>query len=162
MGTDVIERLIMQGDEVRVVEADPQQAHRWRQLGARVAEGDADDADLMERASQNCRTVVLFGVRDESVHVLAALLEGIAHTTVDRVVLVAAGDEPGCRNLVRASQLDYVFLRMKQRPLLSRFRSSSSAVAEAIDAADDLAGHPRLELDLDDPSTVAALHLRAG
>jgi TrkA-N domain len=161
-GADVIDHLIAQGDEVRVVEPDPQQAERWRSLGAYVARGDVDDGDLIERAGQNCRTLVLFEVRDEYVHVLEAALGGVAHTTIDRIVLVATGDEAKCLGLVRASQLDYVWLRVKQRSVLSRFRSSSPAIAEAVDAADDLAGDPHLELDLDEPATAAALRLGSG
>jgi TrkA-N domain len=162
MGTDVIERLVAQGDEVRVVEPDPQQVEPWRNLGARVAQGGAGDADLVERAGQNCRTVVLFDLGDDSVPVLEAVLEGIADTTIDRVVLVAVREEPECLGLLKASELDYVFLRVKQRPLLSRFRPSAPSIAEAVDAADDLAGNPHLELELGDPVTAAALHLGPG
>jgi hypothetical protein len=161
-GADVIKRLITQGDEVRVVEPDPQKVEQWKYLGAYVAHGDPGDADLIERAGQNCRTVVLFGVRDQCAHVLEEVLEGIANTTVDRIVLVATSNEPQCLGLVRRSKLDYVFLRVKPRPLLSRLRSSAPTIAEVIDAADDVAGNPRLELDLGDPATAVALHLAPG
>jgi TrkA-N domain len=162
VGAEVIARLVAQGDEVRVVEGNPQAAERWRNLGARVAQGEADDSDLIERAAQNCRTVVLFDEEYELASVLEATLKAIVHTTADRVVLVSAGPELRCLELLRASGVDYISLKMKHRRLLARPPSFPVAVAEAIDAADDLAGNPHLELDLADPAAAAALLLGHG
>lgn len=156
----VIARLISQGDEVRVIESDREQADRWKTLGARVALGSAFDADLIERAAQNSRTLVLFDADDRATDLFEAAIAGASGTSVDRLILVGDGPARSCLQMVRASGLDYVFLRTpRQREVLRRRRTNPAAVAEAVDAADDLAGHPRLELDLSDPDAVRALGL---
>jgi hypothetical protein len=54
---------------------------------------------------------------------------------------------------VHKSGLDYVLLRIGASaarfvPFVGRKRARVPALAQAIDAADDLAGNPRLDLDL--------------
>jgi uncharacterized protein YbjT (DUF2867 family) len=156
----VIARLVSQGDEVRVIETDSERADRWKALGARVALGSAVDADLIERAAQDARTLVLFDVHDRTTDLFEAAIAGASGTSVDRLILVGDGLAASCLQVVRGSGLDYVFLRApRQRDLLRRRRSDPAAVAEAVDAADDLAGHPKLELDLSDPAAGRALGL---
>jgi TrkA-N domain len=162
IGEAVIKTLRGQGDEVRVVEADPELAEGWRGLGAYVASGSPDDADLVERAAQSCRTLVFFDVADKDVAVIESTLAAIAPTTVDRVVLTSTEPASRCVELLRSQHLDYVFLRAPRKTLLRRFAPTPAAVAEAIDAADDLAGSPRLELDLSDPAGARALGLGVG
>jgi hypothetical protein len=65
-------------------------------------------------------------------------------------------------DLLRSQRLDYIFLRVRRNTLLRRSAPIPAAVAEAIDAADDLAGSPRLELDLSDPAGARALGLGLG
>jgi uncharacterized protein YbjT (DUF2867 family) len=160
IGPVLIERLTAQGDEVRVIERDPQLADRWRGLGAFVAQGSADDADLIERAAHSCRTMVFLDV-DGGVETLAPALEGARATTIDRVVLITVRGASACLELLRATDVDYVFVRCTpHRSLLHpRRRPDVSLIAEVVDAADDLAGNPRLELDLSDPATRPALGL---
>lgn len=163
VGTAAIERLIGQGDEVRVIEADRDLAERWKSLGAYVALGASDDPDLIERAARSCRTMVLFGLDDAGLPRLETALEAVAPTTVDRVVAVATGRGTRCLDLLRSQATDYVFLRASRpRTFWSRSSTTPFAIAEAIDAADDLAGAPRLELDLSDRGAADALGLRSG
>jgi hypothetical protein len=160
VGTAVIERLIGQGDEVRVIEANRELAERWKSLGAYVALGASDDSDLIERAARGCRTMVLFDLDDAGLPRLETALEAVATTTVDRVVAVAAGRGTRCLELLRSQATGYVFLRApRSRFSWSRSTNTPSAIAEAIDAADDLAGDPRLELDLSDRRAAEALGL---
>jgi hypothetical protein len=160
MGTALIERLTAQGDEVRIIERDPQLAHHWRALGAFVAHGSADDRDLVERAAHSCRTMVLLDVDDGAASTVETALAAARSTTIDRVVMIAAGAAPRCLGLLRGGTLDYVFARAApQRSLLRRRFLDRGFIAQVIDAADDLAGDPRLELDLSDPAAGSALGL---
>jgi TrkA-N domain len=159
-GIALIERLTSQDDEVRVIERDPQLADRWRAIGAFVAQGSADDPDLVERAAHSCRTMVLFEVDDGAASAVATALQGARVTTIDRVVLIARGVTAVCLELLRDENIDYVLMHAtSQRPLLRRRRPDVSLIAEMVDAADDLSGHPRLELDLSDPIARRALGL---
>jgi hypothetical protein len=162
VGTAVIERLIAQGDEVRVIEADRDRAERWKALGAYVALGAPDDPDLIERAARSCRTMVVFDLDDAGLPRLENALQAVTPTTVDRVIAVAAGRGTRCLELLRSQATDYVFLRASRSRLpWGRLATTPSAIAEAIDAADDLAGDPRLELDLSDRGAADALGLRS-
>lgn len=150
----LIARLVEQGDEVRVVEDDDGRGSKWRALGAYVARGTPDDFDLIERAAQNVRTLVVLGRPD-----LGPILSGATAASVERIVCAGARSESDVAALGEA-KLDYVIL---ETPGRSRWRRgsgvSSGAIAEAIDAADDLAGHPRLVLDLGDTGAWPALGL---
>ncbi|MEA2485395.1 MAG: hypothetical protein QOD46_506 [Actinomycetota bacterium] len=160
VGTALIERLTAQDDEVRVIERDPQLADRWRALGAFVAQGSADDSDLVERAAHSCRTIVLFDVDDGAASTVATALEGARSTTIDRVVLIALRAAPECLQLLREEDIDYILVQAtRQRSLLLRRPPDVKLVAEVVDAADDLSGHPRLELDLSDPAAGRVLGL---
>ncbi|MEA2507603.1 MAG: hypothetical protein QOH48_2221 [Actinomycetota bacterium] len=159
-GDAVIERLTSQGDEVGVIEADLEQADRWKALGARVAHGSPGDADLIERAAQNSRTVVLFDIDDRMTDLLDAVITGASQTSVDRVIVVAAGSTISCVKMLRSSGLDYIVLHTpRHRTLFRRNAFAADAVAEAVDAGDDLAGHPRLELEVSHPAAARALGL---
>ncbi|MDQ3751493.1 MAG: hypothetical protein M3333_01185 [Actinomycetota bacterium] len=157
IGTAVIGLLTMQSDTVRVIEPDAALAALWKELGAYVARGPATDADLIERAAQDVRTVVLF---EEAQPSIEAVLEGAELAGVERLVVCARGPSENLLRLVRASRMDYVVLATGTG-LLGRARRLRST-AEAIDAADDLGGHPRLELDLDDPASRRSLGLQSG
>jgi uncharacterized protein YbjT (DUF2867 family) len=162
MGEALVARLVAQGDDVRVVETDKEVADRWRTLGARVAQGMVEDPDLVERAAQNCRTIVVCGADGErGTAAVDAALRAAHNTTVDRVILTSASVEPELRAVLRSSEIDYVFLATGRRRSVRRLRPSLLQVAEAIDAADDLAGNPKLELDLSDKHAWAELGLRA-
>lgn len=123
-----VRRLTAEGDQVRVV-AGVGEAHP----GAHVAVGSPGDDDLVERAAQGARTIVA-GIEGR-----AGALEGAARAGVDRAVLVGGDAED-----VPAS-MSWVLLVTKRR---LRRGPSHDDVAEAIDAADDLAGEPRLVADL--------------
>jgi Trk K+ transport system NAD-binding subunit len=159
IGETVARRLRAEGDEVRVVEPAEEPAEAWRELGVKVAPGRDDDADLIERAAQGVRTVVVFdGESGPAGDVIEEVVAGIAAAGVERVIVCARRPDQMVVDAVRTSGLDYVVLTVG-RGLLSRKRVSDEDVAEAIDAADDLAGSPRLELDLTTRESWAALGL---
>jgi hypothetical protein len=162
---ELVKRLVNEGDEVRVLEDSDDNAESWRMLGAHIAHGLRWDADLIERAAQNVRTIV---VGEHHIHNPTELMDevvtggGFASKDM-RIVLV--GDDleaPGLRRL-RESPLAYVAMGVAtKRSLLGRRRAPEpAALAEAIDAADDLAGEPRLELDLGDEQGWSELKLTA-
>ncbi|MDQ3982060.1 MAG: SDR family oxidoreductase [Actinomycetota bacterium] len=132
----VTRRLIAQGDQVRVIASPAGPAPE----GAYVATGDAGDDDLVERAAQGCRTIVIGTV---SGAVRAAALTGAGRAGVGRAVLLGdlGADAP--------ASMSWVALVTPGRGLLGRRRAlDPDALAEAVDAADDLAGEPRLVADL--------------
>ena len=163
LGEAVLARLVAQQDQVRVIENDATRAARWRALGAHVARG-ALDPDLIERAAQNARTLVLFedgpGLPPTAID---ALLEGGRAAGVGRVVVVGADPRSIARRL-SPEGLDYVAIATGgrvRRLVARRARPTHALVAAAVDAADDLAGHPELEVDLTRPAGRAALGLDA-
>lgn len=157
----VASRLLEQGDEVRLVLAEEAGRGRWRARGIHVAVGDMADDDFAWRACMNVRTVVAGDrppVSGELREVLAAILRKAG---VGRVVVVGAGEPDG---LVEAFQgepeLEYVVLRFRRRGLLgTKDVVSPHDLAVAVDAADDLAGTPHLDLDLTQDDAWAALRL---
>ena len=158
----LIRRLIDQGDEVRVLETGDRVGDRWRSLGAHVASGSLWDADLIERAAQNVRTIVVGDRHDrEPTELMDALVEGGVLASPDMRVVVVGDVAPQALASLRASKLEYVILgSMRRRGLLGRrARVPPERLAEAVDAADDLAGGPRLELNLGDASAWRELKL---
>jgi len=157
IGETLARRLVAQGDEVRVIEPAQELVEAWQELGVKVAPGRDDDTDLMERAALNVRTVVV--IEDEAGplrEVIEHVLTGIGAAGVGRLIVCARNPDEMVMKAVRSSGLDYVALSVGGG-LLSRRRVSIEDVAAAIDAADDLAGSPRLELDLTETASWAAL-----
>ena len=157
LGEDVmpalISRLIAQGDEVRVLEVDEAASDRWRSLGAHIASGPQWDADLIERAAQNVRTIVVGEYHDrDPVELMDALVEGGGFASNEMRVVIAGELQTRALSALRESKLEYVVLGITvRRGLLGRRRTvNPEQLAEAVDAADDLAGNPRLELNLGD------------
>lgn len=153
VGESVVTRLVEQGDEVRVIEPDPGAAGGWRSLGAYVAAGSPDDADLVERAAQDVRTIVVLSDVE-----LDAVIRGARAARVGRLVVCTASGE---RHDLDASDVEYVVLIVPKARFGRRTAVSPAALAEAIDAADDLAGRPRMLVDLGDASGWARLGLDA-
>ena len=159
LGHELAGRLLVQDDEVRVVETDPAAVEGWRSLGVHVAPAGDVDADLVERAAQGCRSVVLFEDGPLELEAIAGVaLEGATHARVER--LIVAGREPNPRlvALLSGASLQFVVLWSGRSRLLKQ-PVAVAAVAEAIDAADDLGGEPKLELDLRKPESWRALML---
>ena len=158
----LIHRLTEQGDEVRVLEAGEEGGDRWRSMGAHVATGPRWDADLIERAAQNARTIVV-GDRHERdpIELMDAVIEGGGFASREMRLVIVGEPQPPALDALRASKLAFVVLgRAKRRGLLGRRPSlAPEALAEAVDAADDLAGDPRLELDLGEPEAWRELRL---
>ncbi len=162
LGSILVRRLVEQDDEVRVLEERSDLAARWRALGAHVASGPEWDADLIERAAQNVRTIVVGPEhRRTPATLMDAVITGGGHAAPG-MRLVVFGPEVDARaaDVLRASVLDYIVLKVPARRALGRkSKVTVDALAEAIDAADDLAGSPRLELDLSEPRAWAELQL---
>ena len=163
LGRALIARLVEEDDDVRVVENDKEVADEWRRLGAHVAQGDPADADLIERAAQHCRTVVV--LQDPVVgmdEVLDPVIEGARFAGVERVVLCGGDLNEADVAKLRSGGSDYVVMTARgKRGLFRRSALSPEKVAEAIDAADDISGNPRLELDLDRRDAWTELGLEA-
>ncbi|CAN5522131.1 hypothetical protein BH24ACT26_BH24ACT26_08020 [soil metagenome] len=167
IGEALVPRLLRQSDEVRVVEEDAGLAATWAALGAHVARGSRSDADLVERAAQNVRTIVVMPrPGDDAVELLSAVVDGATHASPSmRIVVCASHVDASVASVVKDSGLDHVVLRTGAKlggflPLTVE-RVPATALAEAIDAADDLPGSPKLDLDLTVRGSWGALHLSA-
>ena len=152
----IAQRLIAQEDEVRIILADGASSETWRVRGVYVATGDLGDEDFVWRACRGVRTVaaghsVVAG--DEG----AVFLAGARRAGVDRFVVV--GDVPPAGTVLDKVDVDRIILRSPKRGLLRRTSIAVTDVAAAVDAADDLAGSPRLDLDLSVPDSWAQLRL---
>ena len=165
LGAAVVARLVSQGDEVRVVTDDADGGAKWRSLGAHVARGSSVDDDLIERAAQNARSIVVFDRAGNGLgEVAKAVLEGARRAHVGRVLVVCRAASGEVFDAVTSSLLDHVVLITggdggARRLLRRNAGASDDLVAEAVDAADDLAGEPRLVIDMTKPEGLAALRL---
>jgi hypothetical protein len=161
LGEPLIAHLIAQDDEVRVIEADPVRGAHWKELGAYVARGAAVDVDLIERAAQNVRTIVVFErAREELQLVVETAVEGASLAGVERIVVCAAAVPKSVTELLRKSGIEYVALSAGgRRRVFGGSTVGGTTITEAVDAADDLAGPLRLELDLSRPEARVSLGL---
>ena len=162
-GPVLIRRLLREGDIVGVVEEAPGAGDLWRAAGAHVATGSPRDSDLVERASQHARSVVILeGDRAPSHAVLDAVLEGarVAAPEPPRIIYVSWARTQEIDRKLEASAFDYVIIRSPKR---GRWKKASAIaapdLADAVNAADDLAGNPRLDIDLTTPEGWDALGL---
>jgi len=152
LGEVLVRRLISQGDEVRAIATDSA-GEGLADHGVHIARGPDLDADLVERAAQNVRTIVNFDVST-----LTPVIEGARSARVDRIVVCADTVNDDAREQLRGSALEYVVL-VPPRKGLFRKGVPDDALAEAIDAADDMSGKLRLELDLNESEAWAMLGL---
>lgn len=137
LAATVAERLLAQGDQVRVIAPAGDPAPY---TGAHVALGDPGDEDLVERATQGVRTIVLGPLPPET---RGAALAAAARAGVGRAVLLGGRVEDV------PPAMSCVVISVRGPRLLGRRRSpGADDLAEAIDAADDLAGQPRLTVDV--------------
>lgn len=156
-------RLVSQADEVRIILGDDACRERWRTLGLHVAVGDLTDDDFLWRACTNVRTVVAGDGRPaDAPEVRESLPSLLGKTDVDRLVVVGPAEDDALVGSLRDADMDHVILRFRKRGLLGSRRGVATAdLAAAIDAADDLAGEPRLDLDLLDAGSWTQLRLPA-
>ena len=144
LGEAIVRKLLDQGDEVRAIENEPSSAASLRDLGVHIARGREIDSDLIERAGQNARTLIVIDPEDA---VVTEAIEAARNAAIERLIVCGqVGRE--IVEVVRSSGLQYVILLGTERGRLLRRSVPAAAVAEAVDAADDLAGEPHLELDL--------------
>ncbi|MDQ4095623.1 MAG: NAD-binding protein [Actinomycetota bacterium] len=162
-GPAIVRRLLDEGDVVGVIEDDARRSDVWRALGAHVAVGSGRDPDLVERAAQHARSIVVLARGGHDAEVLAAVLQGarLAPGGAARIVYVTDESRPEENSILEASAFDYVVLRTGgRRGFIRRGRAvDPDDLAEAVSAADDLAGEPRLDVDLTDPAGRSALAL---
>jgi hypothetical protein len=148
LGRAVFDRLAGQGDEIRVIDDDPAAADAWKRRGGFAALASEWDADLIERAAYGARTIVVFPAtgRDTG-RLLEAVVEAAGPAQLDRIILI--GNDDGARHVLESNDIDHVVLAPGKASLLRRSpRIEDARIAEAVDAADDLPGSPRLFLDL--------------
>lgn len=156
-GIAVFERLRSQGDEVRVIERDEGSAARWKERGGFVALAREWDDDLIERASYEARTIVVFALSATD-ELLEMVVSGARRSGVDRIVVVQS--HPSIPTPLTDAGIDHVVLGIGKRSrFVRRAALDDDTVARAVDAADDLAGNPRIGIDLTTAVGRAALGL---
>ncbi len=155
------QRLIRQDDEVRILVTGGASEKGYEGWGIHVARGPhLDDADLIERACQNVRTLVIGDrVQPLNSEVVEAIVSGAKAAGVDRLIVVGPQSESELLDRAGAARLEFVMLRTPKAGLLRRSRLDLEDVAEAIDAADDVAEEMGDELDLSDPAAWERLKL---
>ena len=150
----LVQRLLEEGDEVRLLLPESADPEPWKRLGAFVAQGEAGDADLVERASTNVRTLVLgeaaAGLSQED---LDELIRERARADVGRFVVCQAQPSSALVGAFKAAEVEFVVLTTAKKPLIgkAKTRIPISKLSEAVDAADDIAGRIQAELDLTIP-----------
>lgn len=158
LGRAVLSRLMDQGDDIRVIEDDPAAAQDWKAMGAHVALAREWDADLIERACFGARTMVIFERKNNDDELLSEALRAREPTGVDRLILVRP--KPTTPAALARADTDHVVLGTGGGGILKRKSSASDdLVADAVNAADDIEGHPRLVVDLTNPIDLQKLGL---
>lgn len=152
-GEAIVSLLIEEGDEVRVLTDRKDEVPRWKELRAHVAVGALDDADLIERAAQACRSLVVPATVD-----LEAVVSAARAATVERVILLASTVEQSSQGERILGGIDHVILKTRKRGPLRRSIAAPD-LAAAVSAADDLGGDQRLVADLGEPEGWRALRL---
>lgn len=147
VGEPTVRHLVGEGDEVRVLVRAKDQAATWKAVGAYVAAGDLSDEDLVERACQNVRTIVVFE------QPAPPLLAGARAAGVGRVISVT-GSAIG-----PIEDLEHVGLVVGRGRWWARSGCSDEDVALAISAADDVAIVPHGPVDLTEPRGWVSLKL---
>ena len=156
VANELVDRLIAAEDQVRVLlreSGDAGVVEGLREDGVHVAFGDASNGDLLERAAQGCRTIVLF---DPAGELVDKALEAARFAHVERLI-VCARSARASPSLSDGGQ-SYVWLKGRPKGVL-RPGLGWADYAAAIDAADDLAGDVKLDLDLEEDEAWAELGL---
>lgn len=163
LGDAIVSRLLDAGDEVRIVARSPEDAERWRLSGAHIARGDPKDPDLIERAAQNARSIVVFDDGSGFHDVLEAAVEGGMSAGVERLIVCCTTvSGPLARERVVRAPLQHIVLITgtgRRASIFGTQEVSRLEVARAVDAADDVGGCPRCVLDLRQPEAWRALKL---
>jgi hypothetical protein len=145
-GPAIARRLVEEGDEVRVLTPRPSE---WTDAPVYIAAGDPLDADLVERACTNVRTVVLtFPGRKVSLSQLQVVVDAAPKSGTDRVVVCTGQVDLALQESLETSGMAFVILVTGRRGFLPRTAVMPAEVAAAVSAADDLAGRPELVVDL--------------
>ncbi|MFP5351994.1 MAG: NAD(P)H-binding protein [Actinomycetota bacterium] len=152
----VARRLLGQGDEVRVVVTDASEKPAWVSLGVHVAVGDPTDDDLIERAGQSARTLVLFDGHANDPATVGAATKAASAAGIERLILCAPDVSSEIRRQVEETQKSYVLLSYGRR-LSLKGRASVEVISEAVDAADDMSGDPRVAVDLREEGALGLL-----
>lgn len=146
LGAAIAQRLLEEGDEVRVLVTAP---GGWKEKGVYVAVGDPMDPDLVERACTNVRTIVFTGAsKGVPMSLLAAAVPAALKAGTDRVIVCAPGPSATVVDWLQSTDTSFVSLTTGRRGFLPKRSVEPAVVAEAVSAADDLAGAPRLDVDL--------------
>lgn len=152
----LVARLVAAGDQVRVLlrdAGDEGVVEGLREEGVHVAFGDASNGDLLERAAQGCRSIVLF---DPPGDLMDKALEASRFAHVERLIVCARRERD--IEALQDGKTGYVWLMGRPKGIV-RGGVTWGDYAAAIDAADDLAGDVRLDLDLAVPESWTALGL---
>lgn len=107
MGQSLIKALEDSGEEVLVVDFDPNVAEKLRDKGVRVIFGDISDPDIQQRVGFERAKLVVSTVPDLEDNLL--LIEGLKHTNKKAVVVVMAYETFDAKALYKAGA-DYVVL----------------------------------------------------
>lgn len=161
IGEALAKRLVAQGDQVRVIEQSPEVLGAWEQEGIHVVRGDPGDRTLVAQAAHGVRTVVIMDDEAGDVSdVIDSVVAGTVQAGVGRIVLFGWDPPAPVVDAVTNSGRDHVVINAGRKKLFGK-KPSPEALAEAIDAADDLDGNPRLIVDLRDPTAWNSLRLAA-
>lgn len=155
----LVRRLVEQGDVVGILVEDDGTIDHLDPEGAHVARGSRTDEDLIERAAMHARTIVVYEEAAAPVHreIVAAVIAAARRIDDVRVVMWGPKHSAEAIDALSASGVSYVVIRTGKLRSHLRRTMSPEVVVEAIDAADDLAGDVRLEVDLTRPEGRARL-----
>ena len=154
LAVKLVQRLVKEMDEVRLLLPNGSEPDPWQKLGAHVAMGDALDEDLMERAATNARTLVLGDrVADLSPEEILSVVRAARKAGVGRVVVCQTAPHRELPDVLRKEAVEFVVLITGKKPVVGKRRTKIpiSKLSEAIDAADDMSERVQAELDLTIP-----------
>ncbi len=168
VGLSLAERLDDRGEEVAIVEPDPDRVATLRESGFRVHEGDGSETDTLRAAGIENAKVVAAATRDDDVNLLVGQL---ATNTFDVETVVSRVNDPGNEDAFDDLNIQAISAGMSvawsmdnviERPAISRWMTEldrSGDVQEVEVTADAVAGQTvsALASDLPDDCYVALI-----
>lgn len=168
VGRMLAKELLDAGEDITVIEQDPDVAERARQLGAHVVLGDGTDSQVLQRAGITHAKAVVATTGSDKDNLLALQ---IARTRFGRQNLVSRVNDPeavesfksaGIQVLNPARATAMILANLVRRPtlfrLLSEVEAQGADVVEVVVGSDGVAGRPLREVPL--PRDVLILLVR--
>lgn len=160
VGLSLAERLEQDGENILIVDEDPEAVEKARKRGFRVIEGDGTDVSVLERAHASEAKTVVAATPDDDVNLLVCQL---ANTSFDVPTVASRVNQPenvdafqslGVRAIDLSMATAWSLENVLERPSLATWMNElgrTGDVQEIVVTAEDLVGKTIAEVNADIP-----------